>query len=212
MSQLTLYSYWRSTTAYRVRIALHLKELAFDTRAINLVKGEQSSPDYLSLNPSHGVPSLILEDGTVLTQSMAIINYLDRRYPSPALCPTDPVLAAKVQAAALVIACDIHPVNNLKVVSQLKKLGHSQDEAVAWMQDWMVRGFEAYQALIDPSSAFSFGDELSLADICLVPQLYNAHRWGVDLSPFERLVEIEQRCLALAAFEAAHPQRQPDAE
>lgn len=205
-----LYSHWRSTTSYRVRIALHLKQIAFETVPIDLVAGDQRDAEYLAVNPVAGVPALVLEDGTVLTQSMAILEWIEARYPDPTLIPRDPVQAALIRGAALVMASDVHPVNNLKVVQQLKAMGHDQDEAVAWMQDWMTRGFTAYDALI-PSGTFSFGGALSLADICLVAQLYNAHRWGVDLSPFPRLTEIEARCLALPAFDAAHPQNQPDA-
>lgn len=205
-----LYSHWRSTTSYRVRIALHLKQIAFETVPIDLVAGDQRDAEYLAVNPVAGVPALVLEDGTVLTQSMAILEWIEARHPNPTLIPRDPVQAALIRSAALVMAADVHPVNNLKVVQQLKAMGHDQDEAVAWMQDWMTRGFTAYDALI-LGGAFSFGDALSLADICLVAQLYNAHRWGVDLSPFPRLTEIEARCLALPAFDAAHPQNQPDA-
>ena len=205
-----LYSHWRSTTSYRVRIALHLKQIAFETVPVDLVAGDQRDAEYLAVNPVAGVPALVLEDGTVLTQSMAILEWIEARHPTPTLIPRDPVQAALIRAAALVMAADVHQVNNLKVVQQLKAMGHDHDEAVAWMQDWMTRGFTAYDALI-PGGAFSFGDVLSLADICLVAQLYNAHRWGVDLSPFPRLTEIEARCLALPAFDAAHPQNQPDA-
>ncbi len=205
-----LYSHWRSTTSYRVRIALHLKQIAFETVPIDLVAGDQRDAEYLAVNPVAGVPALVLEDGTVLTQSMAILEWIEARHPDPTLIPRDPVQAALIRGAALVMAADVHPVNNLKVVQQLKAMGHDQDEAVAWMQDWMTRGLTAYDALI-PGGAFSFGDAPSLADICLVAQLYNAHRWGVDLSPFPRLTEIEARCLALPAFDAAHPQNQPDA-
>ncbi len=206
-----LFSYWRSTTSYRVRIALHLKGLAFETVPVNLVAGEQRDAAYLSTNPIGGVPALDLGDGQILTQSMAILDYLDAAYPDPALLPADPLQAARIKAAAMVVACDIHPVNNLKVVGQLKALGHSQEDAVAWMNDWMTRGFTAYQALLPEGTAFSFGDTPTLADLCLVPQLYNAHRWGCDLTPFSRLTDIEARCLALPAFDAARPETQPDA-
>lgn len=118
--------------------------------------------------------------------------------------------AAQVRAAAMVVACDIHPVNNLKVGAKLKSMGHDQDDVVAWMNDWMIRGFTAFQALIPKDTAYCFGDAPGLADICLIPQLYNAHRWGCDLSPFTRLTEIEARCLALSAFDTARPETQPD--
>ena len=211
MSEFTLYSYWRSTTSYRVRIAMHLKGLTYKTKPVDLVKGEQSTAEYSKLNPGHGVPSLVLPDGTVLTQSMAILHWLDRVHPDPPLTSGDPAVAARIEAAAMIIACDIHPVNNLKVVNRIKAMGHSQDEAVAWMHEWMRKGFNAFQSLIPRDGAFSFGEAPSLADICLVPQLYNAHRWNFDLADFARLTEIEMRCLQLLAFDAARPENQPDA-
>ena len=206
-----LYTYWRSTTSYRVRIAMNLKGLAYEPVPVNLVAGDQRAPEYTALNPIAGVPTLVLDDGTALTQSMAILEWLDATHPEPALLPSDPRTAAQVRAAALVVACDIHPVNNLKVGAKLKEMGHSQDEVVAWMNDWMTRGFAAYQALLSDGTEFSFGDAPGLADICLVPQLYNAHRWGCDLTRFTRLTDIEERCLALPAFAAAKPENQPDA-
>ena len=205
-----LYSYWRSTTSYRVRVALHLKGVAFETVPVDLVAGAQRDADFLGINPVAGVPALTLDDGRVLTQSMAILEWLEAVYPAPALLPEEPVAAAQVRAAALIMATDVHPVNNLKVGQKLKAMGHSQDDVVAWMIDWMERGLTAYRALI-PGGRYSFGDQVTLADICLVAQLYNAHRWGVDLAPFAQLTEIEARCLALPAFDAARPENQPDA-
>jgi len=206
-----LYSYWRSTTSYRVRIALNLKGLTFDTTPVDLVAGAQADPAYTALNPVAGVPTLVLDDSTVLTQSMAILEWLEAVHPEPALLPTDPVAAAQVRAAAMIVAADIHPVNNLKVGGKLKQMGHSQDVVVAWMNDWMTRGFAAFQALLSEDTPFCFGDAPGLADICLIPQLYNADRWGCDLTDFTRLTEIEARCLALPAFDAARPENQPDA-
>ncbi len=211
MIAMKLYSYWRSTTSYRVRIALHLKGLAFDTIPVDLVKGEQRADAYQGVNPGKGVPTLVLDDGTVLTQSLAILEYLDQAHPDPALLPADPVERAKVQAAAQVIALDVHPVNNLRVGQKLKAMGHDQDDVVAWMNHWMREGFTAFQAMIRPDTKFCFGDTPGLADLCLVAQLYNAHRWGTNLTPFKRLTEIEQLCLALPAFDAARPENQPDA-
>lgn len=209
---LTLYSYWRSTTSYRVRVALNLKGLVYETVPVDLVAGAQRCPDYVAKNPIKGVPTLVLEDGTALTQSMAILEYLDHVAPDPALLPSDPLLRAKVQAAAQVITTDIHPVNNLKVVSRLKtQHGLTSDEGINWMRHWMSEGFHAYEALLPEGSAFSFGDTPLLCDICLVAQIYNAHRWGVDMAPFARLLEIEDHALKLAAFYAARPENQPDA-
>lgn len=206
-----LNSYWRSTTAYRVRIALALKGLSADIRAIDLVAGDQNSGDYAAVNPGRGVPCLERADGKRLSQSTAILEWLDEAHPAPALLPADPWRRAQVRAAALVIATDIHPVNNLRVVEKVKTLGASQEQAVDWMRYWMARGFEAFQAQIDASSAYCFGDAPGLADLCLIPQLYNARRWNMDLRPFGRLVDIEQRGLTLPAFQAAHPDKQPDA-
>lgn len=206
-----LYSYWRSTTSYRVRIALALKGVDYETIPVNLVSGAQNAPDYVALNPGQGVPTLVLDDGTVLTQSMAILDWLDETYPEPALLPVAPLARAKVRAAAQIIAADVHPVNNLRVVAKLKSLGHGQDEAVAWMNEWMTRGFAAFEKLIAPDTPYCFGEAPGLADLCLVPQLYNAHRWGCDLARFPRLTGIEARCLALSVFDAARPENQPDA-
>ncbi|TDT77140.1 maleylacetoacetate isomerase [Litoreibacter halocynthiae] len=209
---LTLYSYWRSTTSYRVRVALNLKGLAYDTVPVNLVAGEQREPDYVAKNPVKGVPTLVLDDGTVLTQSLAILDYLDHLVPDPALLPSDPLLRARVQAAAQVIATDIHPVNNLKVVGHLKsEYGLTADQGTEWMRHWMTEGFHAYQALLPDRNWFSFSDTPLLCDICLVAQLYNAHRWRVDMTPFARLLEIEEHAMKLPAFEAARPENQPDA-
>lgn len=209
---LKLYTYWRSTTSYRVRIALNMKGLAYESHPVNLVKGVQRNAEYQAMNPGKGVPVLELDDGTVLTQSLAILDYLDRVYPDPALLPSTPIERAKVMAAAHVIALDIHPVNNLRVVQHLGKMGHSKADGVEWMVHWMNEGLTAFQAMLPGDTRFAFGDTPTLADICLVSQLYNGHRWGVDMAPFARLIEIEETCLALPAFADARPEAQPDAE
>ncbi|WP_420409778.1 maleylacetoacetate isomerase [Hoeflea sp.] len=206
-----LYTYWRSTTSYRVRIALNLKGLAHQPIPVNLVAGEQKTVKFATINPGLGVPALELDDGTILTQSMAILDWLEETAPEPALLPLEPVERAEVRAAALVIATDIHPVNNLRVIGRLKAMGHDQDACVDWMNDWMTMGFEAFAKMIRSDTPFCFGHSPGLADLCLVPQLYNAHRWGCDLSGFSRLTDIEQRCLALPAFDEARPENQPDA-
>ncbi|WP_425038693.1 maleylacetoacetate isomerase [Primorskyibacter sp. S187A] len=209
---LTLYSYWRSTTSYRVRVALNLKGLSYETVPVDLVAGDQRAPDYVAKNPSKGVPALVLEDGTVLTQSLAILDYLDHIAPDPALLPDDSILRAKVQAAAQIMALDVHPVNNLKVVMRLKsEHGFPNDDGIAWMRHWMSEGLHAYQALLPEGPVYSFSDSPLLCDICLVAQLYNAHRWGVDMTHFARLLEIEEHALKLPAFDAARPENQPDA-
>lgn len=218
---LTLYTYYRSSAAYRVRIALNLKGARAEEHYIHLVKGggEQKSEAYTKVNPNRTVPALDIGDGQgAITQSMAIIEYLDETIPAPPLLPGDAAMRARNRAAAQVIACDIHPVNNSRVGAYLKaELGHSQDEVIAWMHHWMRGGLEAYQALLPRKGdagfgRFSFGDAPSLADCCLIPQLYNLHRWEAPSAGLERLLEIAAACLALPAFDAARPDRQPDAE
>ncbi len=209
-----LYSYWRSTAAYRVRIALNLKGIAHETVPVHLLKdgGQQHAPEYTALNPMHLVPTLVLDDGTVLTQSLAIIAYLEETHPAPALLPDDPVARAQVRAAAQVLAVDVHPVNNLRVVQHLEEtFGASREDVAQWMRDWTAKGFDALQKMIRPDTPFAFGDTPTLADVCLVAQYYNARRWGLDLAPYQRLSDIEQTCLALKPFAAAAPENQPDA-
>lgn len=209
-----LYSYWRSTAAYRVRIALNMKGLAYETVPVDLVAdgGQQHAPDYVALNPSHQVPTLVLDDGTALTQSLAICEYLDITNPAPPLLPPDPVERAHVKAAALVVAADIHPVNNLRVVQHLgDKFGASPKDKADWMRHWMTVGFDALLDMVRADTPFAFGDAPGFADICLTAQYYNARRWGLDLAPYARLTRIEQNCLALPAFDAARPENQPDA-
>ncbi|MWD29137.1 maleylacetoacetate isomerase [Aquicoccus sp. SCR17] len=208
-----LYSYWRSTTSVRVRIAMNLKGLDYELETINLPKGEQREDGYAAINPIKGVPALVLDDGTVLTQSMAILTWLETTYPDPALLPADPVARAQVEAACHAIALDIHPVNNLKVLGYLKGvLGHSQEETVTWMNHWMHEGFTAFQSLIRKDTPFCFGDEIGLADLCLVGQMVNAKRWGLDLGPFGRLEEIDMRCREIEAVQKGLPEAQPDAQ
>lgn len=209
-----LYSYWRSTAAYRVRIALNMKAVAYDTVPVDLVAdgGQQHAADYTALNPSHLVPTLTLADGTALTQSLAIVEYLDITHPTPALLPAEPIQRAHVKAAALVIAADMHPVNNLRVVQHLGiKFDATAEDKAEWMRHWMRSGFDALQQMVQADTAFAFGDSPGFADICLTAQYYNARRWGLDLAPYARLTEIEQNCLALPAFDAAKPENQPDA-
>jgi len=211
-----LYTYWRSTASYRVRIVLELKGIAIEHIPVHLAHrdgGQQHSDAYDTINPGHTVPSLVLDDGTAIIQSLAIMSYLDEICPEPALLPSYPVERAKVRAAAQLIACDIHPLNNLRVLKYLKQqLGHDNNETLAWMTHWMQRGFSAFQALVKTDTEFCFGHQPGLADVCLVAQLYNAHRWGVDLAGFSRLTEIEQSCRAIPAFINSHPDQQPDTE
>lgn len=206
-----LFSYWRSTTSYRVRVALSLLGLDHQIRPVDLLAGEQRAPDYAALNPGKCVPTLVLDDGTALTQSMAILEYLHETHAHSTLLPDDPLARARVRAAAQTIAMDIHPVNNLRIIGELKKRGATQDDTVIWMNRWMRDGFQAFQSLVNQTSPFSFGQGPDMADICLTAQMYNARRWGLDLTPFDRLVEIETTCLALDAFKNARPENQPDA-
>jgi len=210
-----LYSYWRSTAAYRVRIALNMKGLNYETVPVHLLEdgGQQHAPDYVALNPSHLVPTLVLDDGTPLTQSLAICEYLDITNPEPPLLPSDPIERAHVKAAALVLAADVHPVNNLRVVQHLEaRFGASREDSAEWMRHWTGKGFDALQQMVRDDTPFAFGDAPGFADICLVAQYYNARRWDLDLTPYARLTEIEQNCLALPAFDAARPENQPDAQ
>lgn len=206
-----LYSYWRSTTSYRVRAALHLKGVAYETVAVDLMAGDQHAEGYTALNPGAGVPSLVLDDGTVLTQSLAILDYLDATYPDPPLLPEAPVARAKVLAGAHTMALDVHPVNNLRVVQRLaRKFGADDDAVRAWMLHWMEQGCAALEPQIDPQP-FCFGDTPGLADLCLVAQLYNAKRWGLDMTPFPKLSAVDAACLAHPAIAAAHPDQHPEA-
>ena len=207
-----LHGYFRSTASWRVRIALGLKGLEAVQVAHHLRKGEQRAPAYLALNPQGLLPSLVTDDGAVLTQSLAIIEYLDEIAPEPALLPADPVLKAKVRAVAQAVACDIHPVQNLKVLQRLRELGLGEELVQAWASTTIEEGLDAVDRLLaDQSGPFAFGDAPSLADLCIVPQLGNARRFGVELR-WPRLLALEAACLELRAFQNAAPGQQPDAE
>lgn len=207
-----LHGYFRSTASYRVRIALNLKGLHYDQLSHHLRKGEQRAPAYLALNPQGLVPALELDDGRILTQSLAICEYLDEIHPEPALLPTDPILRARIRAFAQLIACDVHPVQNLKILNRLCALGIGEDRIDGWARTTIEEGLAACDLLIaDMAGRYCFGDAVTLADICLVPQLVNARRFGVDLR-WLRLLAIEAACLSLSAFADAAPERQGDAE
>jgi len=207
-----LHGYFRSGAAYRVRIALNLKGLPVEHSFRHLRKGEQRAPDYLALNPQGLVPTLELDDGTMLTQSLAIIEWLNETYPTTPLLPSDPLQRARVRAFALAIACDIHPVQNLRVIAAVREIG-GEDAAQAWAKRVNAEGLAACEKLIaNEPGPFCFGQQPTLADICLVPQFGNARRFGVDLSAFPRLLQAEAACKALPAFADAAPEKQGDAE
>jgi maleylpyruvate isomerase len=208
-----LHGYFRSSAAYRVRIALNLKGLTAQHLPHHLRKGEQSAPAYLTINPQGLVPTLEGDDGAVLTQSLAIIEWLDEIHPNPPLLPKDPLRRARARAFALAIACDIHPVQNLKVLARLRQLGVAEEQVTEWAA-WANReGLSACEALIKGEQGpFCFGDAPTVADLCLVPQLANARRFGVDVSTYPRLLKAEAAAKEMKAFADAAPDRQPDAE
>ncbi len=212
-----LFDYFRSSAAYRVRIALNLKGITPDERTyVHLRMGNQRAQDYLALNPQGLVPALALDDDHVLTQSLAIIEYLDETHREPPLLPADPVPRARVRAIALAIACEIHPLNNLRVLNYLiGTMGVSREQKDGWYRYWIDVGFEALEKSLARDAAtgrFCHGEQPTLADVCLVPQMANARRFNIDLSPYPTLVRIEAACNALPAFANAAPARQPDAE
>lgn len=209
MPQAVLYDYYRSSAAYRVRIGLNLKGVDYESRPINLLESEQKSDEYRALNPQGLVPMLEI-DGQRLTQSLAILNYLDLRFPTQPLLPARAVERAHVVALAMIVACDIHPLNNLRVLKYLKgALGHSQEEVDAWYAHWISEGLPAMEALAAPKAGkFLFGDAPTAADICLVPQLFNARRFNVPLDDYPTLLRAEENASKLDAFARAHPDRQ----
>jgi len=211
---LKLYSYFRSSAAYRVRIALNLKNLAYEIVPIHLTRhgGEQLGPEYRAVNPQMRVPSLVLDNGEVLVQSLAIIEYLDEVHRSPPLLPDDPIERAKARAIAQIVACDIHPLDNLAPLRYLKRqLGHEQAAIDAWYAHWIVTGFEAIEAMI-AAGPYAVGSAVTIADIFLVPQVANARRFKVAIEPFKRILAVDAACQRIPAFEKARPENQPDAE
>lgn len=207
---MTLYDYFRSSACYRVRIALNLKSLSYEAVPIHLLNngGEQFSSKYLAINPQSLVPALDI-DGNILTQSLAIIEYLDEVHPTPALLPKDPYLKAQVRAFALTIAADIHPINNLRVTKYLtEKFQMTEAQKAEWNHHWMRKGFAALEQQITKqgkTSTFCFGESPTLADICLVPQMFNARRFNCDVSDFPNLCRIDQHCQQLSPFSLARP-------
>ncbi|MEO5765545.1 MAG: maleylacetoacetate isomerase [Casimicrobiaceae bacterium] len=212
-----LYDYFRSSAAYRVRIALNLKAVTPDERTfVHLRMGSQRAQDYLALNPQGLVPALELDHGRVLTQSLAIVEYLDETHPQPPLLPKDAAGRARVRSIALGIACEIHPLNNLRVLNYLTgTLGATDAQRNGWYKYWIDVGFEAMERQLerdDETGTFCHGESPTLADVCLVPQIANARRFKVDVSPYPTLTRIEAACQALPAFARAAPAQQPDAE
>jgi maleylacetoacetate isomerase len=210
-----LYGFFRSSAAFRVRIALNLKGLDYENVFVHLRRSDQQQPAYRGVNPQGLVPTL--EDGEArLIQSLAIIEYLDETYPAPPLLPSRPADRARVRALADIVACDIHPINNLRVLRYLHgQLGHGEDVIGAWYNHWIALGFEALEQLLAGdrrTGAFCQGDQPGLADIALIPQVVNSERYRLDLAPYPTIARIYRRCMQLEAFAAAHPDRQADRE
>ncbi len=208
-----LYSYFRSSAAYRVRIALNLKGLDYATQAVHLVKNEQQQAEYSVLNPSQLVPTLIDEEQSLL-QSLSILEYLEERYPATALLPKNLIERAKIRAFAQAIACDIHPLNNLRVLKYLQDgLSLTNEQKSQWYQHWILEGFKSLEVQLQHSNGqFCFGNSATIADCCLIPQVYNAKRFKVDLSAFPKIESIYKHCLTIPAFLHAAPEQQPDWE
>jgi maleylacetoacetate isomerase len=211
-----LIGYFRSSAAFRVRIALNYKGLKVEHASRHLRKGEQAAPDYVALNPQKLVPALVLDSGEVLTQSLAILEYLEETHPEPPLLPKDAVGRARVRALSLIVCADIHPIQNLRVMGYLRdKFGQTEESAFAWSRHWIETGFEAYEATIAKdrkTGVFSHGDTPTFADLCLAPQVFNAARFKVDMARYPTIQRIHAACMQHPAFDAAQPSKQPDAE
>lgn len=209
-----LYSYFRSSAAYRVRIALNLKNISHGIIPVHLVKGQQRSDDYQAKNPSQLLPSLQIDDGKILSQSMAILDFLENEYPSPPLLPKDHYDRATVLSICHIIACDTHPMNNLRVLQYLTdELNISDEQKQSWYAHWIKVNFTALEQLLKTHGGqYAFGDNITMADICLVPQVYNANRFKVDLSAFPNIVKVVENCNQLDAFIQASPEKQIDFE
>jgi maleylpyruvate isomerase len=212
-SEFVLYGYFRSTAAYRVRIALGLKGLSADERYVHLRKGEQTQPAYRKINPAGLVPYWIAGD-LRLAQSLAIIEYLDETHPEPPLLPKGAAARAVAREIAQVVCCDIHPIGNLRVLNRLIEMGVDDDARAAWSKHWIAIGFDAIEARLELLNAgpFAFGEQPTLADICIVPQVFNARRFGLDLAPYPRIRAVDAAAAQVDAFVVAEPGRQPDAE
>jgi maleylacetoacetate isomerase/maleylpyruvate isomerase len=210
-----LYTYFRSSAAFRVRIALNLKRLAYQPVFVHLAKGEHRQPGYAEINPQALLPTLELDDGTRLTQSLAIIEWLDEKHPTPSLLPKDPLARARVRSLAYLVACEIHPLNNLRVLQHLKRaLGQSQEQIDNWYRHWIADGLAKLEAELagGATAKFCHGDAPTIADCCLVPQIFNAKRYNSDLAPYPATVRVFENCMKLEAFDRAQPAKQADAE
>ncbi|MBQ31868.1 MAG: maleylacetoacetate isomerase [Deltaproteobacteria bacterium] len=209
------FDYFRSSAGFRVRIALRLKRLDAERRSVHLRKGEQRDSGYLAVNPQGLVPALVLDDGAVLTQSLAIIEYLDTLSAENPLIPEDSLEAARVRQLSQLIACELHPLNNLRILNYLKEpLGHNQGEVNSWYQHWVESGFTAFERLIAeyaPNAHYCLGNFLTMADVCLVPQVFNAQRFYCPLDAYPKLMDRYERLASLPEFEKSFPQVQPDA-
>jgi maleylacetoacetate isomerase len=211
-----LYTFFRGSSPFRVRIALNLKGLSYEAAFVHLAKGEQRKPEYASVNPQSLVPALVLDDGHVLTQSLAIIEYLDETFPRPPLLPPDPLERARVRALSLLVACEIHPLNNARTLSYLRKgMNQTEDQVNAWYRHWVADGLAKVEASLTHfpgAGRFCHGDAPTMADCCLVPQVFNAKRFECDTASFPTVMRIFDECMKLEAFDRAQPAKQPDAE
>ena len=208
-----LYTYFRSSAAFRVRIALSLKGLAYEPRFVHLRKGEHQESEYRSINPQALLPTLELDDGTRLSQSLAIIEYLEETHPRPPLLPKDALARARVRSLSQLVASEIHPLNNLRALEHLRRLGQSEEQVVAWYRHWIADGLAKLEAeLARAPGRYSHGDSPTMADCCLVPQVFNARRYEFDPKPYPTLMRVFEACMQLDAFDRAQPSKQPDAE